>query len=223
MLKNITLFVLLCTAFHGFGQRFEMRPNALFSFHNIAKVPAAGLRLEGLIKVKGRHHVYSSIEFMHGEGNRGLGAIEKDALYSYRFDDPRNGQISAYTYLYQDGTLLNVKSARLSQAAFKLGYSYRLPFRKNTLELSAAAYGNYVTGFYIIGVFGDIPNYDPLLQPIDYFVSQYFFNYLDIGPGITARYILSTKRSVDPVFGIDYNYGTQKGSWASVSVGLLLK
>jgi len=206
-----------------FGQRFEFRPNALFSFYNIAKVPAIGLRLDGLAQLNGKHYAYSGFEMIYGEGNSGFKHIKRDKLYSYRFDNPSTGNVSAWAYLYKDATTLKVKSARLNQFALKIGYLYRMPVKKGVLELSAYCYGNYVAGFYVLDVLDDVVNYNPSGNNIDIFVVHYFFNYLDIGPGLTARYVFYTKKNVEPVLGIEYNYGSQGGTWASLSLGLRLK
>jgi len=222
-MKLVISFLLLISALNTFGQRFELRPNALFSFHNIAKVPAAGLKLEALAQVSGKHYVYTGFEMMHGEGNAGFKDIKNEGFYSYRFDDPATGHTSSQAFEFKDAITLKVKSARLNQAALKVGYLYRMPLKKNVLELSAYAYGNYVAGFYVVDVLENIVNYNPNGDNIELFVVHYFFNYLDIGPGITVRYVFHTKNKAEPVVGLDYNYGTHGGSWASLSVGLRLK
>ncbi len=222
-MKYFILSFLLLNTLNIFGQRFELRPNALFSFYNIAKVPAAGLRLDALTRVHGKHYGYTSFEMIHGEGNGGLKYIKNDKLYSYRFDNPATGHVSAWAYLYEGATTLKVKSSRLNQVALKIGYLYRMPVKKNVVELSAYAYGNYVAGFYVLDVLDDIVNYNPNGDNIEIFVVHYFFNYMDIGPGLTARYVFHTKNNVEPLLGIEYNYGTQGGSWASLSLGLRLK
>lgn len=222
-MKPFIFFFLLITSLSTSGQRIELRPNALLSFYNIAKVPAAGLRLEALARVSGKHYIYTGFEIIHGEGNTGFKDIKNDGFYSYRFDDPAAGQVSSQAFLFKDAITLKVKSARLNQAALKVGYLYRMSLKKNVVELSGYAYGNYVAGFYVLDVLDNIVNYNPNGDNIELFVVHYFFNYLDIGPGITARYIFHTKKKAEPLVGLDYNYGTHGGSWACLSVGLRLK
>lgn len=214
------LFLLLFTQMMAYSQKIELRPEALVSFHNIAKVPAFGLRLEANTRLKGSHFIFSGFEYLHGEGNQGF-QIGKDGFYSYRFDNEPTNHTSAWAYLYENP--LNVKSAKLSLAAAKIGYQCSITHKKNQVELNLAAYGNYVGGFYVLEVLENVPNYNPDGDNIEFFVVQYFFNYFDIGPSVSARYIFHTKSKVDPVVGLDYNYGKQKGSWATVSIGLKLK
>lgn len=223
MIKLHFFCLLFFYTLETFGQRFELRPNASFSFHNIAKVPAVGLKLDALVRLSGRHYAYIAFEMIHGEGNTGFKDIKNDGFYSYSFDDPATGQVSSLAYLFSDATSLKVKAARLNLAAFKIGYLYRLPVEKNTIELSAYAYGNYVAGFYVLDVLDNIVNYNPNGVNIELFVVHYFFNYLDVGPGISGRYVFHTKKNIEPILGLDYNYGTRGGSWASLSLGLRLK
>ena len=118
-MKYFTLYCLLLNTLNIFGQRVELRPNAVWSFHNIAKVQAVGLKLDALVKISGKHYLYSGFELIHGEGNAGLKNIQSTGVYSYNFDDPSTGQTSAWAYLFKDATLLKAKSARLHQAALK--------------------------------------------------------------------------------------------------------
>jgi hypothetical protein len=206
------------------AQRFELRPNLLYSFHNIAKVSAVGFRLEGITQVSGRHSAYTSIELLHGEGNQGFQNIKRDVFYSYRFDDPATGNSSSSAHLFRETKLLKVKSSRLLQAALKIGYSVEIPLSKNSMEVGAVIYGNYVSGLYVVDILDNFPNYNPNGgDPIESFVVHYFFNYLDIGPGIAARYRFHTRKKVDPIIGLEYNYGIREGSWAALSLGLKLK
>lgn len=207
-------------SFDCLSQRFELRPNVLFSFHNIARVPAAGLRLEGLLSIKSNHFIYSGLEVLYGEGNPGFKNIQKNAFYSYRFDNKNTGHTSAGAYLYSKP--LKVKSARLNQAAFKAGYLFRQKLKKNTMEVRGAIYGNYVSGTYVLKILDDVVSYNPNGDNIEYFVVPYFFNYLDIGPSMSLQYVFKTTKSVAPVIGIEYNYGSQHGSWVDLSLGIKL-
>ena len=203
-------------------QKLEFRPNLLISPVNIAKIPAFGAQLECIYSIRDAHKISTGVELLYGEGNRNFKDIQ-EGLYSYRFDYPDvPGQVSAYTYLYP--VVLKYKSSRLTQAAFHLRYKYSNKLGRHVMEFGAGAYLNYVSGFYVVDVVAGQPNYVYLGDPINFFVIHYFFNYLDIGPTISAHYIFQTKKSkIEPVFGIAFNYGTNGGSWLNTSIGFRIK
>lgn len=73
---------------------------------------------------------------------------------------------------------------------------------------------------YVVTVLEGIPNVNASVKPYDFFVVLYFYNYFDVGPTASIQYLWNNSRlKIKPIIGLDYSYGTKKGSWANFNVG----